>query len=102
MVKEQVAIEFLTAHVETDLTANERETLAEFEQELADVVDQTGLQFAFAAAFGQIQEVENVRVLEGLLGEVGVLGRHREGEVGDRLAGALVQPTVYLEGEDVA
>jgi hypothetical protein len=76
-------------------------TLAEFEQEFADVVDQTRLQLALADTLCQVEEVEDARVLESLLGEVEVLGR-REGEVGDRLAGALVQPSVDLEDEDVA
>ena len=69
----------------------------EFQEEFADVVDQTRLQLALANTPSQDEEVEDVWVFEGLLGEVGVLARHREGEVGDRLAGALVQPAVDLE-----
>ena len=92
VVEEQVAVELVAAHFETDLSADEREPLAEFQQERRGR-DRPGLDSNSRSRLrSSVEEVEDVRVLGGLLGQVGVLGRHRSGEVGDGLAGALVQP----------
>ena len=62
-----------------DLPADERETLAEFEQKLLQVGDQTLLQVPFTADFGLADEVKQVRVTGGL--EVGIPGRQGRGEL---------------------
>jgi hypothetical protein len=53
--------------------------------------DQLRLEFAFVAAVRRCEEVENVWILGGLLGEVRVRRRQGRREVGDGLAGALME-----------
>ena len=53
----------------------------------------------FRARFGGAEEVEQVRVLERLRGQIGVGWRQRPREVGDGAALALVQPVLDLNRE---
>lgn len=73
-----------------------------FEQEPADVVDQAVLEFALPGDRVQAEEVQQIRVPGGLLGEIGVGGGQGTGEISDRLSGPVVQPGVDLMGQHVA
>ena len=101
-MEEQVAEELLLVDDEPNLPPHEGESLAELEQELADVVDERLLHVALDAFVDRAEEVEQVRVAGGLLGEVGVGLGQRAGEVGDRPAGSLVEARLDVEGENVA
>ena len=70
MVEEQVAEELVRAQGESHLPADESEALAELEQELADVLEQLALEVALQLGFGDAEDVEEVRVLGGLLDHV--------------------------------
>ena len=58
VVEKQVAVEVIAADFEADLSAHEGEALAEFEQELLDVVDEALFQVPFAADVGVADEIE--------------------------------------------
>ncbi len=92
MVEEQVGEELVVVDLQPHLTSDEGEALPEFEEEFLDVRDELGFGFAFGVASGQGEEVENVRILRGLLGEVGVRRRQGGSEVGGSATQALVEP----------
>ena len=60
------------------------------------MVHETLLQLPFRARLGGAEEVEQVRVLERLRGQIGVGRRQRPREVGDGAALALVQAALDL------
>ncbi|HEY5784167.1 MAG TPA: hypothetical protein VIT65_05275 [Microlunatus sp.] len=66
------------------------------------MIDQRLFEIALAVRLGGGEEVEQVRVTRGLLGQIGVLRRKRGGEVNDRLAGPLVKLGFDLQRQDVA
>jgi hypothetical protein len=74
----------------------------ELQEEVANVPDEPTLQVALLRIGAESQEVEDVRVLEGLLREVGPRWRERGLEVRERLAGASVQAGHNLGEEHVA
>ena len=66
------------------------------------MTDERGFELALMERLGEREEVENVGVLERLLGELRLRGGERDGEVGDGTAVPRVCPRSDLEGEDVA
>ncbi len=78
MVEEQIEIEVWSPDLQMDLSADEGEARAEFQQEALDVVDQGLLDLPLAARVGGAEEVEQVGVLEDLGGHVRFGGRQGE------------------------
>ena len=72
VVEEQVGIEVLVADFQVNLLPDEREALAEFQEELLDVVDQRTFEVTLPADVGVADEVEEVRVAGRFLRHVGV------------------------------
>ena len=66
VVEQQVDVEVLLADVEVILPPDEGEALAEFQQELLQVGQQAGFQFALVEGLFEREEVEDVGVFEGL------------------------------------
>lgn len=102
VVEQEVGEELLLADLEPDLRPDEREALAQLEEELLHVADKLAFQISLVADVGVADEVEQVRVAGRLLGLVGVGGREGGGEVRDRLAGPLAEAGLYMVDEDVA
>ena len=96
MVEQQVHAEVAPADLEEHQPADEGESGPHLQQEALDVVDETLLQLPFRARLGGAEEVEQVRVLECLRGQIGIGGRQRPGEVGGRLSLPLVQAALDL------
>lgn len=67
---------------------------------MLDVVDEGLLDFAFAPRVGGAEEVEEVWILEDLLGEIGVAGRKGGLEVRQSLALSRVRAGFDLQDED--
>jgi hypothetical protein len=70
VVEEEVDPELLRPHLERHLAPDEREPLAELEQEVSDVPHEPLLDHALLGVFGDAEEVELVGVLERLAREV--------------------------------
>lgn len=85
VVEQQVDVEILVADVEAVLPADEGEALAELEQELLQMTDELGFEFAFLEWLGDGEEIEDVGVFERLLREV----RLRRGSMAAKLETAL-------------
>jgi len=68
VVEEEVEEEVLTVHLQEDLGAHQGEAGAQFQQEVADLGDQSPLQIPLGDVRSEAEEVEDVRVLEGLAG----------------------------------
>src|SRR5450432_2570785 len=100
--EEEVDVEVLASDLEVHLAAHEREADAELEEEVAHVLEQAALEVPLLRVGAQREEVEDVRVLQGLLREVGVGRRERALEVRERLACALVQASLNLGEQHVA
>ena len=73
----------------------------EFEQKPLDVVRQRPFDFLFAARVDCSQEIEKVRVLEDLRRQIGIGGRERCREIGDRFALPLLQAAFDLQCQDI-
>jgi len=101
VVEQQVEVEVLVAHIQAVLAADERESLAQFEQELLHVADKLRFEFALVERLGQREEVEDVRILERLLGQVRLRRREQGGEVGNRLAVSGMGLGIDLESQDI-
>src|SRR6185436_21146861 len=99
---EEVEVEVLAADLEVDPAADEGEAGAELEEEPLDLIDERLLDLSLAARIGGAEEVEEVRILEDLLGHVGVGRRQRPRERTDRLALPLVRMVLDLKHEHVA
>jgi len=82
MVKEQVQIKDLVSDRERYLAAHKSKAAAKFQQQIAQMDQQTSFELTLLEAVRQSQEVEIVRVTQDMLGHVGA--RRREGacEVG--------------------
>ena len=102
MIEEQVGVEVGVADFEVDLPPDEREPLAEFEQELFDVVDQSAFEVVFTADVGVADEIEQVRVAGGCCARSESGGGMSAREVGDRATGPFVELSVDVVNEDVA
>lgn len=72
------------------LPADEREAVAELEEEVLQSGHQRGFEFSFGGSVGEVEEVEHVGVTDELVGEVGVAGGELVGEIGGRRSDPLV------------
>ena len=67
MVEEQVEVEVPAAHLDVNLATHEGEADVKLHEELLHVVEEPLLEITFQNVLGEGEEVEDVRVLEGLL-----------------------------------
>jgi hypothetical protein len=72
VVEKQVDVKIFPGDFQPVLPPDKGKALAEFEEELFQMANQVGFQFALVKGFGQGQKVEDVGVLERLLGQVGL------------------------------
>ena len=86
VVEQEVDVEVAVADFQVKLPADEGEALAEFQQEALKLVKEIRLQFPLVERLFQGEEVEDIRVLERLPGEVGLRSRQALLEVGDGLS----------------
>ena len=77
VVEQQVHAEVAVANLKEHLPADEGESGPHLQQEALDVVYETLLKLPFRARLGGAEEVEQVRVLERLRGQIGVGRRQR-------------------------
>ena len=84
------------------LPADEGEALAEFQNERAQMLDETAFEIALQHLGTKRKEVERIRVFENLLGKLGLLGRQGPRKIGQRIALTGEKIAVDLVGEDVA
>lgn len=96
MVEEQIDFELLSADLKRVLTADEGEPDAQLEQELSDVLKETGLEMPFVRFGRECQEIEVVRVLKELLRQVRLRRRKRLAEVSECLPLPAVKPAFNL------
>src|SRR5262249_59038057 len=96
MVEEEIDVEVLASDVEVNLPADEGEANTELEEELLDVIDEGLLHLAFPCIVGDREEVEEVRILERLLSEVGLRGRQRAAAGGEGVSLPLGQAGLDL------
>ncbi len=69
MIKQQINVEILLGDIEMHLPSDKGKTGAEFQQEPFKVPDQPRFQFPFAEGLVQGQEIEDIGVFQGILGE---------------------------------
>jgi len=86
VVEKQIDVELLVSDIELVLPPDKSKPLAKLQQEFFQVADQFGFQLAFVERFGQGEEIENIGILEGLLHQVRLMRRQRQGEIGPGLA----------------
>ena len=96
MVEQQVHVEVAVADLQEHLPADESESGPHLQQEALDVFHETLLELPFPARLGGAEEVEQVRILERLRGQIGVGRRQRLREIRDRLPLPLVQAALNL------
>lgn len=96
VVEEQVEVEVVAPHLEVHLAADEGEAGTEFQEQLAQVLQQAAVDVTLAGVLGQAEEVEVVGVLEQGHSQFGL--RRWEGavEVGGRAALAAVEIRIDL------
>src|SRR5689334_11047555 len=75
VVEKKIEVVVAACELEMDLPADEREAAAELEQEALNLIDQGLLDLTLPPRIGGAEEVEEVRVLEDLLGHVGIVRR---------------------------
>ena len=75
VVEQEVDVEVAIADFQVKLPADKGEALAEFRQEAFKLVKEIRLQLALVERLLQGEEVEDVRVLERLTGQVGLRSR---------------------------
>ena len=103
MVEEQVQVEVLVRHLHVDLPADERETSSEFQQEFGNVPDQTLLQVPLQSRLTLGKKIEDVGILQCLLGKVRLRMRKAFRKVGSFLGQdlAFMKTALDLEGKRV-
>ena len=99
VVKEQIEVKVVIADRQMHLPTHEGEPGAEFHQKFLDMIDQPGFEVAFDGVVVKGEKVEQVRVLERLLGQIGLRRRQRAGEIGDGLALTAIEIGFDLHGE---
>jgi hypothetical protein len=102
MIAQHVDVEIVSADSEMYLPADEREAGAELDQEPLDVIDEPHFKVSLDGGGVQGHEVEQVRVLERLLGEVAVGRGQGLRKVVDGFALALVEVGFNLNSQDGA
>jgi len=100
--EQQVDVEVVAVDFEVVLPADEREAVAELEQERLEPRDQGVLEVTFGGGLGEVEEVQDVGVAGELLGELAVGGGELGGEVGWGGPDPMVQVGGDVVGEDVA
>lgn len=73
--EEQADVEVVVVDGEVVLAADEREPVPQFEEYLFEACHQCRFEFSFRGPLVEIEEIEDVRVADELLCEVGVLWR---------------------------
>jgi hypothetical protein len=103
VVEEQVQVEVLVRHLHVDLPADERETSSEFQQEFGNVPDQTLLQVPLQSRLTLGKKIEDVGILQCLLGKVRLRMRKAFRKVGSFLGQdlAFMKTALDLEGKRV-
>jgi hypothetical protein len=70
MVKQQIDVKILLGDIEMHLPSDKGKTSAKFQQEPFKVPDQPRLQFPLPERFVQGQEIKDIGVFQGILGEL--------------------------------
>lgn len=83
VVEEEIESVLFTTYNERILTTEEGKAHPEFEEKIADMVEEAPLQVVLLSLFCQSQEVEVVGVFDKLLGEVRLRRREDSLEVSD-------------------
>lgn len=102
VVEEQVQEEVVATDLEMHLAADERKPGTELEQEVGDMLDQRRPDLPLQRLLAEPEEVQPIRILQRLPGQIGVRLRQSLLEVGDRLARPLDAPRLDLHHQDVA
>lgn len=97
--EQQIDVEVVPIDVEMHLSANERESGAEFTHRVEDSIDHALLEFAFGGVAADGEELERVRILGEFLRLVGIQPLKGAGKVAGRCGLPLVQPRHDLVGE---
>ena len=100
--EQEVEVEVLVVDHEMHLTPDEREADAELQHEVAHVIEEPAFKIALLSIGAEGEEVEDVRILQRLLREIGVRWGQRHFEVRERLARTLVEAGLDLRDEHVA
>lgn len=74
VIEEEVDLVVLAGDLQPVLTANEGEARSQFEEELLDVLNESGFYVSLISILGQCEEIEVVGIFQELLGQIG-LGR---------------------------
>ena len=72
MVEKQVQPVVLSSNIQRVLASQERKACSQFKKELLNVSNEAGFNFALVGILGERKEIEVVRVLKQLLGQVGL------------------------------
>ena len=102
VVKKQVDEEFVAAHIQQNLAADEGKARPQLQQEFGDMFNQGMLHLAFLRLIGQTQEVETVGVFDGFAGQIGLRFGQAGLEVGDGGAAALNRAGFDLHHQHIA
>jgi len=86
VVEQQVVIEIAVADFPVELPADKGEALPLFQQEAFDVAKEIRFELAFVEGLFKGQEIEDVRILECLAGQVGLRSRKALVEIGKSLS----------------
>ena len=95
-------VEILLAHRNAVLTSHKGEPDAEFEKELAQVVEEAALPIAFMGIVSESEKIEVVRIFGDVPREVGLRRGQRAVEVGDGFPLPVQPPRFELMNHDVA
>ena len=102
MVEQEIELEIFSSNFEWNLTSDERETDAEFDEELTEMREKSMLEVALLGLFRESQEIEVVGVFDELLSEIGLRQRERRLKIGDRFSLPPEKTALNLHHQDVA
>lgn len=99
--KQQVDSELGVVQLQTALAADEGEVVAEFQQEIGQMLDQRLFEIGFGVFVLEVEKLQDERVLDGLLGRddiarFGVLGFPEQGSLVARQRDAFVELAVAI------
>src|ERR1039457_3915534 len=100
MVKEQIEPELLLPNLNPILAPEEREPNTEFQQEIAQMLQEPALQIALVRLGTQRQEIEVVGIFGDLLRQVGLRRRQSAIEIRDGLSLPAVEPGFDLQDQN--
>lgn len=75
MVEQKIDVEILAADLKVKLPPDKGKALAQFQHETGDPFHQGGFKLPLVGLVSDTEKVENVGVLEGFAGKVGLRGR---------------------------